>query len=46
MIKNAITVYSLNNNGFYEQSDIKVDTGIVHSSILEDFEVDLEYIFI
>lgn len=44
-IKNAITVYSLNNDGFYEQADIKVDTGIVHSSILEDFEVNLDYIF-
>ena len=44
-IKNAITVYSLNNDGFYEQADIKVDTGIVHSSILEDFQVSLDYIF-
>lgn len=44
-IKNAITVYSLNNDGFYEQADIKVDTGLVHSSILDDFEVNLDYIF-
>lgn len=44
-IKNAITVYSLNDDGFYEQADIKVDTGTVHSSILKDFEVNLDYIF-
>jgi Uma2 family endonuclease len=44
-IKDAVTVYSLNDDGFYEQADIKVDTGIVHSSILTDFEVNLDYIF-
>lgn len=44
-LKNAITVYLLNDDGFYEQADIKVDTGIIHSSILENFEVSLDYIF-
>lgn len=44
-MKQAITVYILNNDGLYEQEDVKVGNGIINSPTLNGFSVDLEYIF-
>ena len=44
-MKDAITVYSLNEEGLYEQADIKVKTGIIESVVFENFRVDLEDVF-
>ena len=44
-MKNAITVYWLNDEGVYEQTDIKVDTGEIHSVVLEGFTISLNTIF-
>lgn len=44
-MKDAITVYVLNNEGLYEQADIKVSKGMVESVYLKGFSLDLEYIF-
>ena len=41
----AITVYVLNNEGMYEQFDIKTISGQVSSKLLDGFSVDLEYVF-
>lgn len=44
-MKDAITVYVLNDEGLYEQADIKVNKGIIESVYLKGFSVDLEYLF-
>lgn len=41
----SITVYILNNEGMYEQLDMKTSVGSVKSKVLESFTVDLEEIF-
>jgi len=41
----AITVYCLNEEGMYEQYDMKTEKGYIKSKILDGFSVDLEYIF-
>lgn len=44
-MKEAITVYTLNDDGLYEQADIKVGKGFIESGWLQGFKLDLEYIF-
>ncbi|MDP4142929.1 MAG: Uma2 family endonuclease [Bacillota bacterium] len=44
-MKDAVTIYTLNQDGLYEQADIKVSKGIIESVFLEGFKVDLEYLF-
>ncbi|MGL5352107.1 MAG: Uma2 family endonuclease [Clostridium sp.] len=44
-MKQAITVYNLNEDGLYEQSDIKTINGIIESVVIEGFKVELETIF-
>lgn len=44
-MKNAITVYFLNNDGLYEQADIKVNTGEICSFVLPGFSVSLDSLF-
>lgn len=44
-MKDAIIVYCLNEEGLYEQADIKVKTGIIESVVLENFKVELEEVF-
>lgn len=44
-MKQAVTVYNLNTEGLYEQSDIKVTNGTIESVVIEGFRVDLETIF-
>jgi Uma2 family endonuclease len=41
----SVTVYSLNEEGLYEQHDIKTEGGIVSSEILKGFSIDLKEIF-
>jgi Uma2 family endonuclease len=41
----SVTVYSLNEEGVYEQHDIKTEGGIISSDILQGFAVDLKEIF-
>jgi Uma2 family endonuclease len=41
----SITVYVLNNEGMYEQFDMKTISGPVSSKFLDGFSIDLEYIF-
>lgn len=45
-MKEAVTVYTLNDEGLYEQSDIKVSSGTIESVIMEGLKVDLETIFL
>ncbi len=42
---NSITVYVLNEEGMYEQFDIKTGSGTLASKRFDGFEVDLEYVF-
>lgn len=44
-MKDAITLYVLNNESLYEQADVKVEIGTIESVCLQDFKLDLEYIF-
>lgn len=44
-IKEAITVYELNNEGLYEQAEVKVSKGTIESTVLKGFSIDLEYLF-
>jgi Uma2 family endonuclease len=44
-MKDAITVYVLNDDGLYDQADIKVGKGFIESVLLQGFKLDLEYIF-
>ncbi|MBM4764749.1 Uma2 family endonuclease [Bacillus sp. B15-48] len=41
----SVTVYSLNEEGLYEQHDIKTEGGVITSEILQGFSVDLKEIF-
>lgn len=41
----SITIYTLNNEGMYEQLDMKTSIGIVKSKFLENFTVDLKGLF-
>lgn len=41
----SVTVYSLNEEGLYEQHDIKTEGGIITSEILQRFSVDLKELF-
>jgi Uma2 family endonuclease len=45
-LKDAITVYVLNDEGLYEQADVKVSRGVVESTFLKGFKIDLEYLFV
>ena len=42
---NSIIVYTLNNDGMYEQFDMKTLNGKIKSKVLEDFSVSLEELF-
>lgn len=42
---NSIIVYTLNNEGMYEQFDMKTLSGKIKSKVLEDFSVNLEELF-
>ncbi|MBS5951524.1 MAG: Uma2 family endonuclease, partial [Clostridium sp.] len=42
---NSIIVYTLNNEGMYEQFDIKTLSGKIKSKVLEYFSVNLEELF-
>lgn len=42
----SINVYTLNNEGLYEQFDSKSERGVIKSKILEKFMVDLEELFL
>jgi Uma2 family endonuclease len=42
----TITVYSLNQEGMYEQFDIKTERGMVASKLLEGFHVDVQSLFL
>jgi Uma2 family endonuclease len=41
----SVTVYSLNEEGLYEQHDIKTEGGMIKSKILDGFSVDVNGIF-
>jgi Uma2 family endonuclease len=42
----TITVYSLNNEGMYEQFDMKTEKGKITSKFLEGLKVELETLFV
>lgn len=42
---NTVTVYALNDEGMYEQHDIKTENGEVTSKLFDGFKVDLAYLF-
>ncbi|AKM18465.1 hypothetical protein GARCT_01171 [Geobacillus sp. 12AMOR1] len=44
-MKEAITVYTLNEEGLYEQADVKAGTGVVQSACFPGLEVALEDMF-
>lgn len=44
-MKESITVYTLDENGYYEQEAVESHVGIINSKILNKFSVDLEYLF-
>ena len=44
-ILNTVMLYTLNENKMYEQSIVKTETGIVKSKLFENFEVDIEDLF-
>ena len=44
-LKDAITLYVLNDEGLYEQADVKASKGVVESTFLKGFKIDLEYLF-
>lgn len=44
-MKESITIYTLDNNGYYEQEAVESHKGIINSKILNGFNVDLEYLF-
>lgn len=41
----TITVYTLNDEGMYEQYDIQTHTGKVSSKLLDGFLIDISYLF-
>lgn len=44
-MKESITIYNLDENGYYEQEAVESHKGIVNSKVLNGFNVDLEYLF-
>lgn len=44
-MKDVITVYALNEEGLYEQADIKAGTGVVQSVCFPGLELNLEEVF-
>ncbi|RAK23305.1 putative restriction endonuclease [Anoxybacillus vitaminiphilus] len=44
-MKEAVTVYALNEEGLYEQADIQVGTGIVQSVCFPGLSADIQEIF-
>ncbi|MCF3944024.1 Uma2 family endonuclease [Oceanobacillus alkalisoli] len=42
---NTITIYSLNRENMYEQSDMKTDHGKVTSKLFGGIQIDLSYLF-
>ena len=44
-MKEGITVYTLDDNGYYEQEAVESHKGIINSKIFTGFNVDLEYLF-
>lgn len=42
---NSMMIYTLNDNGMYEQHDLKVEEGFVTSRVLEGFCVDIGKVF-
>jgi Uma2 family endonuclease len=44
-MKQAVTVYALNEEGLYEQADIKVGIGVVQSVCFQGLSLDVEEIF-
>lgn len=42
---NSISLYTLNEDGLYDQVEVKIDTGIIKSHCLIGFEIDLKEIF-
>jgi len=44
-ILNTVMLYTLNESKMYEQSTVKTETGIVKSKLFENFEVDIEDLF-
>lgn len=45
-ILNTVMLYTLNKEKMYEQSIVKTETGIVKSKLFEEFEIDIEELFI
>jgi len=44
-ILNTVMLYTLNESKMYEQSTVKTETGIVKSKLFDNFEVDIEDLF-
>lgn len=44
-MKESITIYTLDENGYYEQEAVESHKGIIQSKIFSGFNVDLEYLF-
>ena len=44
-MKESITVYTLDDNGYYEQEAVESHKGIINSKTFTGFNVDLEYLF-
>lgn len=42
---NSVLIYTLNDEGLYEQHDIKVEKGMIHSKVLDGFHVDIGEVF-
>jgi len=42
---NSIIVYTLNDDGMYEQFDVKTLSGRIKSRVMKDFSVNLEDLF-
>lgn len=43
---NTIQLYTLDQEGNYQQKDVARDRGIVNSGVLGGFEVDIEKLFV
>jgi Uma2 family endonuclease len=42
---NSVTVYSLNDKEMYDQHDMKTESGIITSKLLDGFRINLQEIF-
>lgn len=42
---NTVQVYALDEEGQYRQADVAKDDGVVHSTVLPNFKVDIEKLF-